>query len=516
LNETLERRVNEALAERRVLADIVEGTDAFVQVADLDYRWLAINRAAADEFERLFGIRPQVGDSMLELLAAQPANQAAVKAPWRRALGGEEFVEIGEFGDPTRVRRVYEMRYSSLRDASGARIGAYQFVYDVTARVRDQERLKQAEEALRQSQKLEAMGRLTGGVAHDFNNLLAVFSNGLHVLERNVSAEQRERVCAAMRRALARGTGLTHQLLAFTRRQPIHADAIDLAAHLEGLREMLERSLPDSICVEMDFAAEVWPVEVDTGEFELAMLNLFANARDAMPDGGVITVQARNVTQAVDDRPEADFVRLCIADTGSGMPPEVLDHAFEPFFTTKDVGKGSGLGLPQAYGFAQQSGGRITIESRLHVGTIVTLLLPRSLQEPAAPVEAPDDAAVRSDPSGRQVLLVEDDAELAALTREMLGHLGFNVIHAASAAAALGALADARNIDIVFSDIAMPGGMNGIELAREIRRRQPGLSIVLATGNADAAADMGNAEFRLLLKPYSLDALADALGLDAR
>jgi signal transduction histidine kinase/CheY-like chemotaxis protein len=499
LNETLERRVNEALAERRVLADIVEGTDAFVQVADLDYRWLAINRAAADEFERLFGIRPQVGDNMLELLAAQPANQAAVKAPWRRALGGEEFVEIGEFGDPTRVRRVYEMRYSSLRDASGARIGAYQFVYDVTARVRDQERLKQAEEALRQSQKLEAMGRLTGGVAHDFNNLLAVFSNGLHVLERNVSAEQRERVCAAMRRALARGTGLTHQLLAFTRRQPIHADAIDLAAHLEGLREMLERSLPDSIRVEMDFAADVWPVEVDTGEFELAMLNLFANARDAMPDGGVITVQARNVTQAVDDRPEADFVRLCIADTGSGMPPEVLDHAFEPFFTTKDVGKGSGLGLPQAYGFAQQSGGRITIESRLHVGTIVTLLLPRSLQEPAAPVEAPDNAAVRSDPSGRQVLLVEDDVELAALTREMLGHLG-----------------DARNIDIVFSDIAMPGGMNGIELAREIRRRQPGLSIVLATGNADAAANMGNAEFRLLLKPYSLDALADALGLDAR
>jgi PAS domain S-box-containing protein len=516
LNETLERRVDEALAQRKLMADIVEGTNAFVQVVDLDYRWLAINRAAANEFERIFGIRPKVGDSMVQLLASQPEQQAAVKAVWSRALGGEEFVEIGEFGDPARDRRFYEMRYNTLRGDNGVRIGAYQFVYDVTERLRDQERLKKAEEALRQSQKLEAIGRLTGGVAHDFNNLLAVFANGLQLLERNVTPEQRLRVRAGMRRAVARGTGLTHQLLAFTRRRAFNPESIDLAAHFRGMREMLERSLPGETRVEMTFGAELWPVEIDVGEFELAMLNLLANARDAMPGGGTITIDARNLKEAADNGLPTDFVQLSVADTGGGMPPEVLDRAFEPFFTTKEVGKGSGLGLPQVYGFAQQSGGRLRIDSRVQAGTVVTLLLPRSLQKPAALVDASSAPPVRGDGSGRQVLLVEDDVEVAALTREMLSYLGFNVTHAASPVAALGALADARSIDIVFSDIMMPGGISGLELAREIRRRRPGLPIVLTTGYSEAAAGMNNAEFRLLLKPYSLEALGDALSVESR
>jgi PAS domain S-box-containing protein len=188
LNETLERRVDAALAERKVLADIVEGTNAMVQVADLDYRWLAINEAAANEFERIFGVRPHVGASMLELLTAQPGHLAAVKAVWSRALAGEEFVEVDQFGDPGRDRRFYEMRYNTLRNRDGERIGAYQFVYDVSERLRDQQRLRDTEGALRQAQKMDALGQLTGGVAHDFNNLLAVFANGLQLLERDTPA----------------------------------------------------------------------------------------------------------------------------------------------------------------------------------------------------------------------------------------------------------------------------------------------------------------------------------------
>jgi CheY-like chemotaxis protein len=309
---------------------------------------------------------------------------------------------------------------------------------------------------------------------------------------------------------------LTHQLLAFTRRQAINPEPIDLAEYLKGMREMLERSLQGDTRVVMDFENELWPVEIDVGEFELAMLNLFANARDAMPGGGTITIDVRNLNESTDDGLPTDFVQLSVADTGSGIPPEVLEHVFEPFFTTKEVGKGSGLGLPQVYGFAQQSGGRIRVDSKIQLGTVVTLQLPRSLRKPAAPVEVRSASPGRSHASDRQVLLVEDDVEVAALTREMLAHLGFNVIHAASPVAALGALANGRTIDFVLSDIMMPGGMSGLELAREIRRRKPGLPILLTTGYSGSTARMNSAEFRLLLKPYSLEALADALSVESR
>jgi CheY-like chemotaxis protein len=213
----------------------------------------------------------------------------------------------------------------------------------------------------------------------------------------------------------------------------------------------------------------------------------------------------------------ADFVKLSIADTGSGMPPEILARVFEPFFTTKDIGKGSGLGLPQVYGFAQQSDGRLTVDSEVGKGTTVTLLLPRSLREPVPRkvVDASSASATQGDVARRgQVLLVEDDNEVAALTREMLSYLGFSVVHVASADAALGALANARSLDIVLSDIMMPGGVSGLELAREIRRRQPDLPVVLVTGYAEAAANMEDGKFGLLLKPYSLETLAEILNAE--
>jgi PAS domain S-box-containing protein len=518
LNETLERRVTEAIAERNILADIVERTNAFVQVMDLDYRWLAVNRAAADEFERIFGPRPRVGLRVFDLLADQPDHQAAVTGLWSRALAGEEFTAIEEFGDPSRDRRFYEMRFNTLRDRDGNRIGAYQFVYDVTERLHDQERLRHAEAALRQTQKMESIAQLTGGVAHDFNNLLSVFATGLQLLERNVTGEQRQRVFDGIRRAVARGTGLTRHLLAFSRRTPVNPESIDIASHLKGMREMLDGSLGGHIHIEMKFGEGVWPVEIDAGEMELAVLNLCLNARDAVTGGGTVTIAAENVVIEEERGSQKQCVKLSVTDTGCGMPPDVLSRAFEPFFTTKDVGKGSGLGLPQVYGFAHQSGGQVTIDSEVGVGTIVTLLLPRSLQDPVESVRTADSSGVpvsRSDGARRgHVLLVEDDQEVSALTREMLNNLGFAVTHVTGAEAALGALANARAVDAVLSDIMMPGGVSGVELAREISRRHPTLPIILTTGYVEAASRMKDGEFHLLLKPYSLEALAAALGVE--
>jgi CheY-like chemotaxis protein len=299
-----------------------------------------------------------------------------------------------------------------------------------------------------------------------------------------------------MRRAIARGTGLTRHLLAFSRRRPVNPESIDLTAHLQGMRTMLDGSLGGHIEVQMHFAPDAWPVDVDTGEMELAILNLCLNARDAMPDGGVISITVENVEEPVGDAP-ADFVKVSVTDNGQGMPAEIKARVFEPFFTTKDIGKGSGLGLPQVYGFAQQSGGQVTVDSEVGVGTIVTLLLPRSISEPVAKPELPSGPARLDRERRGHVLLVEDDREVSALTRELLASLGFSVTHVSGAEAALGALANSRHIDMVLSDIMMPGGVSGVQLAREIRRRHPALPILL----------------NLLLKPYSLEALAEALGV---
>jgi PAS domain S-box-containing protein len=512
LNETRERRVAESLAERRLLAEIVEATRAFVQVADVDYRWLALNSAAADEFERIFGVRPKVGASMLELLADQPEHQAAVKAAWGRALAGEEFTAIEEFGDPARDRRAYEMRFNTLRDRTGTRIGAYQFVYDVTERLRAEERLRAAEDGLRQAQKMEALGQLTSGVAHDFNNLLAVFATALQLLERTGQPAS-TRMLESMRRAVTRGTGLTRQLLAFSRRSPVNTESIDVVAQLAGMRAMLDATLGGQIAIDTRLGGGIWSVEADPGEMELAIINLCVNARDAMPTGGFITITADNVR--VEGEGGGEFVQISVSDTGVGMPPEVQARVFEPFFTTKDVHKGSGLGLPQVYGFAQQCLGRVTIKSAVGIGTTVTLLLPRSRKASVHPeaggsVDRLADGGTCDD-RRKHVLLVEDDHEVAALTRELLTSLGFSVNHVASPDAALRIVNHSHEIDIVVTDLMMPGPVNGLQLAQEIRKCQPGLPILLTTGSVSTPAGMESDEFPLLLKPYSADSLARAL-----
>ncbi len=370
------------------------------------------------------------------------------------------------------------------------------------------------EEALRQAQKIEAIGQLTGGVAHDFNNLLMVIAGGLEMLEHQTDPVRRRRLMDGMHQAAQRGAALTRQLLAFSRRAALKPEAIDLRTQIGGMRELLDRTLRGDVHVELRLDDDLWPVAVDPGELELVILNLAVNARDAMPNGGTIEIRAENVPDLRSGALAGEFVRLAIIDQGVGMSDEVKAHVFEPFYTTKDIGRGSGLGLAQVHGFAVQSGGTVEITSELGRGTTVALFLPRTNETPASEGRHLVDFHVepRRPVHRGSVLVVEDDDEVAALVTEMLQQLGYEVTRAASAAAALGALSNGRAVDLVFSDIMMPGGMNGIDLVRELRRRRGDLPVLLTSGYAEAAKASAAAEgVRVLPKPYRLDELAAAL-----
>jgi CheY-like chemotaxis protein len=317
-----------------------------------------------------------------------------------------------------------------------------------------------------------------------------------------------------MRRAAERGASLSRQLLAFSRRQPLKSEPVDLRRQIDSMQKLLDRTLRGDVHVRTVLAEELWPIKVDPAELELAILNLCVNARDAMAGGGLITISATNVPEVRQGKLSGDFVFVTVADTGTGMSAEVLAHVFEPFFTTKDVGKGSGLGLPQVYGFAQQSGGSVRVNSAEGRGTTVTLMLPRTHEPPVLPEsrEIDLDSTARQRALSGSILLVEDDDEVAALVIEMLQELGYRITRTASAQGALGALADDRPIDLVFSDIIMPGSMNGLDLAREVRRRRPGVPVLLTSGYAGAAFKNAEAEnIPVLRKPYEIDALDAAL-----
>jgi signal transduction histidine kinase/CheY-like chemotaxis protein len=370
---------------------------------------------------------------------------------------------------------------------------------------------EKAEEALRQSQKMEAIGRLTGGIAHDFNNLLMVASSGIELLDRTDDPKRRRTLSAGVKQAVERGAALTRQLLAFARRSPLRAEVLDLRIHIEGLRFLLERSLREDIEVVLDLPEDLWPVEADRGELELALLNLAVNARDAMPSGGRLSVTGCNLP-AEDDGP--DRVCLKVADTGAGMSDVVASRVFEPFFTTKEVGRGTGLGLSQVYGFVRSSGGEISVESREGEGTTFTVCLPRTDKTPAAagPETAlPAGGAPAKRPSGGRLLLVEDDDAVAAGVGHMLSDLGYRHVRVASAAEALAMLDKDARFDLVFSDMVMPGKMDGLGLAQEVRLRMPETPVLLTTGFSEAASAATGEAFRLLPKPYGIDSLSEAL-----
>ena len=519
LNETLEARVAAGVAERKLLADLVEGTNAFVQVADLDFRWLAINRAARDEFERIYGVRPQVGQSMLDALAAHPDHRAAIEAVWGSALSGEEFTRIDEFGDPERTRRFYEMKFNSLRDDRGQRIGAYQFVYDVTERIEEQQRLAAAEDALRQAQKMEAVGQLTGGIAHDFNNMLAVVIGSLDLLNRRIGAgdARAKRYVDAAVDGAGRAALLTQRLLAFSRQQPLKPEPIEANKLVAEMSDLLRHSLGGDVRLETVLAGGLWRAHADPNQLENVVLNLAINGRDAMPGGGRLTIETANCH--LDARyvaahlgvPAGQYVMIAVTDTGAGMTPEVIAKAFDPFFTTKQVGKGTGLGLSQVYGFVKQSGGHVKIYSEPGQGTTIKVYLPRLT---GAEPEFETDAGKADMPLGDNqevVLVVEDEPAVRQFSIEALTELGYRVLEADGAAAALAAdRCPPRDYALMFTDIVMPE-INGAKLAEEARKRRPDLRVLFTTGytrNAVVHNGVLDDGVELIGKPFTIEELA--------
>jgi len=382
-----------------------------------------------------------------------------------------------------------------------------------TERLYDEaQRREMAEGALRQAQQLQAIGQLTGGVAHDFNNLLMIVSGSVRRLRRQLKDDKQTQLLDAIDNATERGESLTRQLLTFSRRQTLQPSVIDLADRLPKIKDMLSRSLRGDIEIRLDVPQRPCAVKVDPSELELALLNLAVNARDAMPSGGTLTITAKPVVlrgKASEEGLSGDFVAIRVADTGTGIPADVLPRVFEPFFTTKDVGKGTGLGLSQVYGFARQSGGAATIVSSPRRGTAVTLFLPRTWEQAALPDEPA--AAVGAKRHAGTVLLVEDNAEVAEVAKAYFEELGYTVKQAAGAQPGLDRIARDGDIDLVFSDILMPGGMNGLELAAAVRQRFPATAVLLTTGYSSSAQDAVAQGFAVLQKPYNLAALERAV-----
>jgi signal transduction histidine kinase/ActR/RegA family two-component response regulator len=399
----------------------------------------------------------------------------------------------------------------AIHDEQGALVGFAKITRDITERREAQANLERVQSQLAEAQKMDALGQLTGGVAHDFNNLLMIVSGHIQLLKKQVAGDAKStRAAEAIELAAQRGASLTRQLLTFSRRQRVNPSAIALSEQIESFREVLASGVGGGERLGVHIPAATWPVKVDVSEFEIALVNLVVNARDAMPEGGMVTITADNLV--LDPSPgetgvSREVVALTVADAGVGIPEDVLPRIFEPFFTTKPVGKGTGLGLSQVYGFARQAGGSVKVESVVGKGTRVTMYLPRAA---TAPANAEVQERSRRYTGACAILLVEDNPEVADASMGLLEQLGCEVRCVADAEAALQALERDTTIDLVLSDIVMPGRMDGLALARAVREKYPGLPVLLATGYSEAAQGV-DAEFPILRKPYQMGELSKAV-----
>ena len=457
----------------------------------------------------------------------------ATAQPGRRAAAGLEL--LGRLGNVVLLERPLnaETLVSAVRAAQRARQRQYEARRHLQEREKAEEQLRDlnasleqrvaaavaeqmaVEAALRQAQKMEAVGQLTGGIAHDFNNLLTAVSGNLELIERAASDPVRVRwLAASALRAAQRGAKLTASLLAFSRRQTLRPEPIDANLLIQESTTLLRRALGDTIRLELSFDPALEPCLADAGQLEAAMLNLTLNARDAMPSSGTLTIQTRMVdlgaeqlTENAEARP-GRYVAIAARDTGSGMRPDVLVHAFEPFFTTKDVGKGSGLGLSQVYGFVRQLRGHVTIDSIVGRGTTVTMFLPRTDALPVALDETRVQGQLAT-VSAATLLVVEDDDDVLAVACTTLRASGYRVIVARDGEEGLRVLRLGEPVELLFSDIMMPNGVSGTELARQALILRPGIKILLTTGRATTTPENELQDFEVLQKPYRQAQLAE-------
>ncbi|MBP1180382.1 ATP-binding protein [Methylobacterium sp. PvR107] len=506
LNGTLAQQVEERTADRNALWTL--SSDMMLRCR-FDGTITAVNPA----WTEVLAWRPDelVGTTLMDLVHPDDLPRTIDGA--RRLSGGERLARF----DNRYRHRDGSYRWISWAAQPGegviAAVGR-----DFTAERARAVALAAAEEALRQSQKMEAVGQLTGGLAHDFNNLLAGISGSLELIQTRLGQGRVmdvDRYITAAQGASRRAAALTHRLLAFSRRQTLDPKPTDANRLVAGMEDLIRRTVGPSVVVEVRSAAGLWPALVDPPQLENALLNLCINARDAMPEGGRITVETTNAwlnerAARRHDMAPGQYLSLCVTDTGTGMPPEIVNRVFEPFFTTKPQGEGTGLGLSMIYGFAQQSGGQVRITSQVGQGTTVCLYLPRhrgavAEEVPQAGIGAPPRAA-----PGETVLVVDDEPTVRMLVTEVLEDLGYTAIEAADSGGGLRVLHSDVRIDLLVTDVGLPGGMNGRQMAEAGRVKRPGLKVLFITGYAEAAVfgkgplDPG---MQVLTKPFVVEVL---------
>jgi PAS domain S-box-containing protein len=511
LNETLERRVAERTAERD---RVWRNSRDLLAVVGADGIFRNVNPA----WTRILGHQPQdiVGHSFHEFVWPEDAERTQVHH--ELAVAAQD---LTNFENRYRAADGTPRWVSWHTSVEGDLVFAYG--RDVTEVKQQQAILVNTEEALRQAQKMEAVGQLTGGLAHDFNNLLTGISGSLEMIRARIAKENLgaiERYITAAMTASKRASALTHRLLAFSRRQTLDPKPTDVNRLIAGMEELIRRSVGPSVHMEVVGAGGLWPTLVDPNQLENALLNLCINARDAMPEGGRLTIETANKwlderAAREQDLPPGQYVSLCVTDTGSGMTPEVVARAFDPFFTTKPFGEGTGLGLSMIYGFARQSGGQIRVYTEVGKGTTMCLYLPRHDQGAGEEAEAEFRDSVQRTGDGKVVLVIDDEPTIRMLVAEVLEEAGYGVVEAADGPAGLKVLQSSGRIDLLVTDVGLPGGLNGRQVADAARVLRPDLKVMFITGYAEnAAIGHGHLEkgMRVITKPFEMEDLARKLG----